>query len=253
MSWISRVFKVRRSAGASATAPTAAPVTANAGISVPADFPLSSYEVVNSRAAGPHSTSLLYAEFAGGWIAVSYRFRGFIEAGLAFEQSIAKTGPSVSGEERYRQDQDLFVCAASALGAIEAACYALFAIGSMLVPSDFPLTTDQDKKKVSPENTSKAYGKAFPSDPLSMRLDALTNSTDFKQLKSIRNFLAHRATPGRTTHLGLSPGSPESRSTELTPWGIAVTPTTFTDWRAVWSPMLGELVVAADTFATTHL
>jgi hypothetical protein len=217
---------------------------------MPAGFPAAQfdaiYEIVQSL---DPNHSELRSHFVEAWLALGYRYRAMSEYGREFTNLIATDGPSVVGEKRYLQERVLFGFFGSAFAAFEASFFGLFAIGAILVPTDFPLATPADQRSVNADSTLRAYKRIFPADRLVMALEGITNDFAFRDLREIRNVLTHRAAPARTHYLA----PPESKlpQTEWNNFKIALDKNTTKTREAEVSRLLTALLTAAGTFART--
>ncbi len=171
---------------------------------MPMDFPVAAYQAIHLKIA-PHANAnnLIYAQFAGGWNAITYRYCGMDECDGLFAESISKFGTAPPAEERYRQERDLFGFFSNGFSVFEAFFYSLFAAGAFLKPSAFPITTPQDQRRISASHTLAAYDAAFKGDPVVAALKLLTNAPAYVELRDIRNVLSHRSAPGRTIHVAM--------------------------------------------------
>lgn len=173
------------------------------GIVMPEDFAVEAYEAIYCRVVkkiGTQSNS--YDEFASAWNAVAYRFLSCTEYNKTFTESIQKSGNAPPHQERYVQERALFGFFLNGLATIESLCYGLFAIGSILLVQYFPFTIPEDKRRVSPEETTLRFKAAFPKDDITAILRDMTNSKGYRDWKNVRNVLTHRSAPGRHIYKG---------------------------------------------------
>jgi len=152
--------------------------------------------------------------------------------------------------ERYLQDRALFGFFVNSLSTLEALSFALFSIGHTLRSSAFPLTTEHDRRRVSPELTALAFANAFSTEPLSHTLRATLSSPDRRTLEKVRNVLAHRGQPGR--RMFLSTGTSTQRPAR---WirGLSIQPSMVERKRLWLARRLQAIMRAADRFVATHL
>ena len=168
---------------------------------MPADFAVAEYEAIGDRIR-PKSTLAAWRLWAGGWNGLENRFRSCAESDEAFTASIRQGGGGPPPPERYVQERELFSFFVAGLASVESLCFGLFAIGSLLRPSDYPTATPEDLRRISPESTARAFGTFFPGDALALALQSFTASQEFRDWKEIRNVLAHRSAPGRRIFSG---------------------------------------------------
>jgi hypothetical protein len=141
---------------------------------MPDDFEYASYEAVHSRIAPLHeSHQPQWIEYATAWSAVANHFRACAEYDEAFTKSIQTHGDAPRQPKRYYQERNLFGFFVTGLSAIEATCYGLFAIASMLDDVSFPIKAPKNKRAINPEKTADRFRTAFPKEDLS---HALTNT-----------------------------------------------------------------------------
>lgn len=216
---------------------------------MPRDFAVEPYEAIRSRVvakkdAYPHS----WAQYAGAWNAVAYRFLSCADHDRAFIESIKRAGNAPPQPERYRQERELFGFFVTGLAAIESLCYGLFAIGSMLDAQNFPISTPRDMRSISPEKTAKQFAAAFPKEGITAALQQMRSAQDFRDWKEIRNLLAHRSAPGRAFHLG-GPHHGEA----LWVKGIQIDKNTTASRREWLAKTIRALLNAADDFTDSSL
>jgi hypothetical protein len=168
------------------------------GLVMPDEFPVSAYQAVHATVRKHNQANPpMYEQWSGAWNAVSYRYLAVTEYSASFTQSVVDRTGTASVEGRHRQERDLFGFFGSAVSALEAAFYGLYAIGGLLAPSQFPLATAEDQRNVSPSTTRVAFTRAFGGDPIVGAMDAVTGDSAYRELREIRNVLTHRAAPGR--------------------------------------------------------
>jgi len=117
---------------------------------MPDDFPVSHFEAVYevvSRRAKTHAA--LFEHFAGAWSAVSYRYVAMTEHGESFTKSIAPQRSDLSPRDRYEQGRELFDFFSNGFSIFEATFYGLFAVGAILVPAQFPLSTPKERLAIA--------------------------------------------------------------------------------------------------------
>jgi hypothetical protein len=215
------------------------------GIEMPQDFPAKPYkDIINHVADQRDKHPDSWPEFGTAWNAVAYRFRSCAEHDEAFTESIKQFGNSPPMHERYVQERELFCFFVAGRSAIESLCYGLFAIGSMLDASTFPLVTPEDKERVYPEMTRDKFGKAFPSEIIATVLKQVMRSQDYRDWRTMRNILSHRSTPGRRFSRG---GEHDGDAV----WGekILIDENTTVSRRRWLANTLSDLLAAADVFA----
>jgi hypothetical protein len=213
---------------------------------MPPDFPAEPYESIQQRVSvdlgesHPEPRKL----FAGGWNAVRYRYLACTEHDRDFTHSIQQERTHL---ERYHQERDLFGFFVTGLSTIESLCFALYAIGSIVKPNEFPIGTDRNLREITPARTARQFAESFQGEPLTTALEQLTNSGEFAEWSRLRNVLAHRTTPGR----GIYVGGPQHGTIEWA--GINLDDETTPSRRRWLSEVVRGLLEAGDLFTTRVL
>ena len=225
-------------------------LTAN-GLTMPVEFPAAAYEAVHQKMA-PFSTANndVYAQFAGAWNAVSYRYRALVEYDESFGASISKYGAAPNALERYRQERDLFGFFSNGFSTFEAFFYATSAAGALLQPNSFPIVTAAEQQRITPNSTIAAFLRAFPNDGIISSLNALTEDGAYMEWREIRNILTHRSAPGRTLHVTFGGGETPPDQWKLS--NIALNQDTTASRRAHVARLLAVAFGALDRFAEAH-
>lgn len=113
-----------------------------------------------------------WAEYAGGWNAIAIRFTTAAKADDVFTASISQsTSPPLP--ERQVQEEAWFAFCVAGYSAIESFAYALFALGSMLQPTNFPTSPQTQLRKITPALTQKKFAAHFAAAPVKLALSAL--------------------------------------------------------------------------------
>jgi hypothetical protein len=214
------------------------------GLPMPEDLEISSYESIASRLAPLHSTyPVAWPEYAGGWVALGYRFRACAEYDESFVESLRQHGGYPPPAERHGQERDLYGFFVSGLSAVECFCYGLFAIASMLRSDRFPIQTDDEKRAINPQMVTDKFASVFPGEPVTQELSVLMGDQNYREWKDIRNMLAHRASPGRHHSITVPPGRDTSA------WGNLILDEHVTADRRRWlAGTLRSLLRATATF-----
>lgn len=191
-----------------------------------------------------------YAEWAGGWNAVAYRFLALhLETERLRKSLVRPGGTSPRPSERTVQENCLFYIFAAGLSAFECFAYAMFAVGSLLEPGRFPIATDKDRRSISVESTATRFQQTFPNDSVGQDLRTLISSDSYKTWNDYRNVLLHRQSPGRQFRVG-TPGPTGSYPAE---WlGESLDASRVEDMETWVGSELGVLVKSASAFAQTH-
>lgn len=223
------------------------------GMVMPPGFPSEDYEATNERVSSHRSERRTeVGEFVGGWLGVAYRFLACTEYDAAFRSSVRRPGGDAPPHpERYQQEKWLFGFFANGLSTLESLCYALFAVGAVVRPQDFPFVGPDDWRRVTPSSTRKQFASVFPQDSLTNALEALLSSRELDEWREVRNILVHRSAPGRT--IALTMGSGPQQRAALWVQGITLDERTTTSRREWLLGELAGLMRAARGFAEVHL
>ena len=148
------------------------------GLTIPSDFPAGEMEAVHNKVAG-RGTPKEAACLLGALNAIVYRFVSLTEYDERVRVSINAHGTDRQ-PFRYEQERDLFGFFSNGFSVFDACCFALFVIGAIRSPSNFPLATDRDERSVNWQKTRLCFGRAFPGDPILAKLDTVTGDFAFK-------------------------------------------------------------------------
>jgi hypothetical protein len=170
-------------------------------IAVPDDFPADEFEAVHRKLGSAYAERDEYRVFIMGALnAIAYRFTALAE----YDESLRSLINAPNGQPfRYMQERDLFGFFSNAHSVFDAFCFALFAVGALIDPGNFPLATEADERNVTWSTMLRAYAKAFPTDPILSELEKIWNDTE--ELRDIRNILTHRGVGPRA--FGVSTGA----------------------------------------------
>ena len=219
------------------------------GLVMPKDFDVEPYEAIHLRVS---ASSKVYpdswAQYAGAWNAVAYRFLSCADHDRTFTESIQRAGDAPAQPERYIQERELFGFFVTGLAAIESLCYGLFAIASMLDSQNFPIKTPSDMKSITPKKTAKQFKEAFPRESITTALNKIVTAQEFREWKEIRNILAHRVAPGRVIYLSTK-GSSRAALWET---GIQLDKNTTASRREWLARTMNALLREADGFTKDH-
>lgn len=222
------------------------------GLLMPPDFPTAAFERAYARARRKASAStVLYDHFSAAWNAISFRYLDLCAEGDGFTASITAPPGVASFEQRYRQERHLFGFFSTGFSAFEAYFYGMFAIGGMLQPSDFPLSSPKEQQAVSPASANRTYERAFPGDPILNTFQSIFADVAYREWKEVRNVLTHRTAPGRTIFVSI--GSDEDLPPRWKINNIVLDESTAASRRTHASRMLGTLLNAAADFIESHV
>jgi hypothetical protein len=221
------------------------------GLVMPRDFPASTFEAIQQKLETVRQQAG-HSQFIGAWNAVSYRFKACTEYDKSFTASIANHGPAPGQPMRYQQERDLFGFFGSGISVFDAFYFGMFAIGTLVLPPNFPLSTTDDEKRVHPQSTIKAYLQSFPGDPFVSVLDAIIEDQAFKELRDIRNVLTHRAAPPRALGLAVGAGASIPRARTAHHISIEINAGTTSSRRKEIARLLSKALEAAHEFVAAR-
>jgi hypothetical protein len=128
----------------------------------------------------------------------------------------------------------------------------MFAIGALLKPEIFVLSTPADESKVTYSATHTKYGNAFPGDPILVSFKEFVDDPARLDLSLLRNVLTHRAAPPRAFKLTVGP-SDAVPSAEITGLNISLDENTTQSRRKDVARLLTSCLRAAEVFAAKNL
>jgi hypothetical protein len=219
------------------------------GIEISEDFPYKPYSKVGATMATILETyPKEWSEFGGSWNSVAYRFKAFSDSDELFTFSVNKEGPTPPHPERYTQENSLFIFFVAGLSVIESLTYAMYMIGSIVKPQDFPITND-DIKNIYPELVRDKYNKNFKNDAITKILTKFLISQEYHEWKEIRNILIHRTTPGRNMTLGSSRDEGTYWQHDMLPINNQLT----SQKRRYLSQNVSEMMIAIEQFTSNRI
>jgi hypothetical protein len=225
----------------------------------PGDFPKEHYYAVHARVTSSPRGDKAMLHYGGAWNAVRYRFVSCARSDETFANSFRTAGPAPACSERFIQEDALFGFFVNGLSVIESFFYGLYWIGSMIDITSFPVKTEEDLRKIKVDSTVKKYiDRKFGTCPLTNAFRLLRymdsgnfkNTTEYREWKEIRDYLAHRSCPGRALQLII--GGPQVEDS----WRDLDIPLNdqFTTTKRQWlASTLAELMKGAEIFVDSHL
>jgi hypothetical protein len=191
--------------------------------------------------------------FSAGWTAVAHRFLLCSEHDIGFTQSISAFGTAPGQGQRHVQERELFYFFVAGLAVLESFCYSVYATGSIIAVNDFPMSTSNHLKAVTPQLTYTKLKSLFPSDSLTTALYQTLQDLMYTEWKDIRNKLAHRVAPGRLHNVSVGSTPLAPMTTEWKDIGLSIDTNT-TSIRFQWlSTKVNELLDETEKFTKTHL
>jgi hypothetical protein len=243
------------------------PVVNTVGIAMPDDFPTNAYNSVHDRLReyrNRNPDDPAWLEYAAGWNAVASRFKTMATADEEFAQQIiaeqVRQGSgkgSLSHDEMQLQEEYLYSFVLNGYSTIESFCYATFALGALLRPTKFPMSTDAHLQAINPALSQQKYASEFPGSSVSLILTSLVpRGADlaYQNWGKMRNVLVHRIAPRRShyAHVHEGPG-PDPMIDRPTEWGnIVLDERTTKDRRAWLAATLTRCIDAARSFSDEH-
>jgi len=171
----------------------------------PKDFPQESFQEFGKCASGLLPAALSdealsdplqrQYQFVRSWQAARFRYRACCEANDEFKSLFANATELFrewnSDEEHwYKIERYLYTFFTNGLSVFESFGFCLYFIGNAIAPLKFVHV--KDPRKITLKVTSEAFGAAFPNTAITDRLVRLRKDSQFCELDSIRNILAHR-------------------------------------------------------------
>jgi hypothetical protein len=227
-------------------------------IDMPPDFAVRPYDSVWERLAGlgaeydrtgAQGKYHSWYQWLAAWINITYRFRSCAEHDEAFAESVGRFGDNPRQPEKYHQDRELFGFFVTGLSAIESAYYGLFGVGSILDPTNFPLSTDKNMRNATTTRTVQRFTAAFTNESVTATLRRITTQQEYSDWKDARNTLAHRRSPGRKLYGSV--GGP-SKTTEWMLQDIPMDAASTASRRRWLADSLRRLLTEADRFTAKH-
>jgi len=171
------------------------------GISMPPEFPAETYNKVHSCFVKYGNTHRGQRKLFGlGWNGLAYRYRALVDYDEEFTTSV-KVSNSPPPDERYKQEKALLGFFVNALSAIECFFYSAHCMASILEPSEFPISRSKDLR-FYPEQVATKFNTNFPDDCLSIEMRLCLDEPTYKEMKDMRDVLAHRGMPPRIFYAG---------------------------------------------------
>jgi hypothetical protein len=230
---------------------SSSPLAAN-NLFMPLDFPTAAFERAYSRARlRAASQAPTFDHFNAAWNAISLRFLTLCAEGESFAAAISNVDSGEAFEQRYRQERHLFGFFCNGFSAFEAFFYGMFAVGSLLKPPLFRMTTPYEQQVVSPNGTERAYRSHFTGDPMLAAMQSVLSDAAYIEWKMVRNILTHRTAPGRTMYA--SAGGDAAPAPRWKIGGITLDGSTLVTRRAHAARMLGVLLDAAALFVENRI
>jgi len=239
------------------------PTKKTVGLEMPDDFPCSPYDAIHKRVSGRfQNPSDLLDQYLGAWNAIAYRFASCTAHDTRFTETTRRVAGSPGHEDRYVQDDALFGFFVTGLSSIESFFYGLHAIAAVINGGAFPMQTEGERRKVTPEKTIDRFASAFPADSILIAFNQIgarnpqqpnqwLDTPAYGEWKSARNILAHRVAPGRILYGTTAPiPTPDAVVKEL---NIPINETTTSGRRQWLASTLTALMQAAENFASSRL
>lgn len=185
------------------------------GIDFPDDFPVQPYNAVHAKLNSAKRQPDQVFHQGGGLKGLAYRFLTAAEADDRFTDIV---GVEQNHLNRFHQEEALFSFFVNSLSAIESFFYGLYWIGTVAEPARFPVAvTDGDLRKIKIDKTMSEFRTGPHAGIFSAAFAALQtrdpatgnwmNTDPYKELKDVRNILAHRASYGRIVQMVAGSGS----------------------------------------------
>jgi hypothetical protein len=228
------------------------------GISMPPEFPAETYNKVHScliRYGNTHRSQLMW--FSLGWNGLAYRYRALVDYDEEFTISV-KISKSPPPEELYKQEKALFGFFVNALSTIECFFYSAHCMASILNPGAFPISRSKDLRFYA-ENVATRFNTNFPGDCLSVEMGLCLDEPTYKEMKDMRDVIAHRGGPPRKFYVGGDRNGmatmPKNIKDPSDQWqfDLPVDEKTTVSRRQWLDNMLNKLISAANDFCNRRL
>jgi len=162
---------------------------------VPLDFPSRTCEEILSGVVkqisdnNPEENSKFY-EFAYAWESVAYKFTTLTYDQYEFSDSIREFGLAPQNAHgKAVQDNSLFSFFVNSHSVVESLCYALYFLGSLKHPDEFP-TNLENLNMISPKKVRDLFKKNFNQELVTAELNTLIESTQYFEMNQVRNRLS---------------------------------------------------------------
>lgn len=220
---------------------------------MPSDFPKDRYLRVEdhvSRFLSATSAGAVkgFSEYMGGWNALAFRFRAADVHGRAALVWLERYQGSLSNDERYEEECELFSFFANMVATVESCCFGIYHLGVIANKRHFSLPADG----VTVRATATAILGALPSSPMATALSKLTADPAWRKSNLIRNILVHRESPGRTIFLSTG-GSAPLPPAKWTSHNYALDSSLVSPDRSWLGATIQELVEAAEALVIAAL
>lgn len=133
--------------------------------------------------------------FDWAWQAVRYRYRSAAECSEEFQALLANPSEMWQagwGDEEltYKLERSIYTFFMNGLSVFDSFAYALYFLGHAVQPAAF---FDVAKlRNITRKATCKAFGAAFPQEPITKLLARLSSDAKFGAIDELRNILGHR-------------------------------------------------------------
>jgi hypothetical protein len=197
------------------------------GMKMPSDFPTEKFDHISIQVNKLYSRNPdEVREMMRAWKGVAHRFLTLSDYDEEYTKLMKNTGVNLSTEDQYLQDKYLYCFFVNGLSTVETLIYALFALGAFVMPNEFSLANQQN---IKPPTTKQKYNRFFSQESISNLLNNLLSSTEYKELKDVRNYIAHRKAASRVIYM-----SPPENNTPPDKWKNIPLNENTTQFRRTW-------------------
>lgn len=225
---------------------------------MPPEFPTETYNKVHACLVKYRNTHPAQRRSFGlGWDGLAYRYQALVDYDDEFTTSV-KISNAPPPEERYKQSKVLFGFFVNALSTIECFFYSAHCMASILNPGAFPILRSKDLRFRLEEVKTK-FNTNFPGDCLSIKMRLCLDEPTYKEMKDMRDVLAHRGMPPRAFYVGGDRNGmatmPKNFRDPSDQWqfDLPVDEQTTASHRKWLCDALKELIIAADDFCNRRL
>ena len=170
----------------------------------PPDFPTAGLETAYRECIDLMGAQTPPVLFMGqGLKGIAYRFRALAEYDEIFTESFIMQGSAPPLDDHFRQETALFGFFTTGLSCLESLFFAMHAMASHYESQTFRLDNDT-LKNVTPQSVRCRFKQCWPNSDLTLEMNDIVDSPEFKNWKDVRNILSHRGVAPRNIKVGIN-------------------------------------------------